>query len=74
MPLYDFLSGAVVMGYLVCCLFFLRYWRRTRDRLFMYFAVAFALLSFGQGMFALANVPSEHRLAIFLTRRRRSEL
>jgi hypothetical protein len=68
MPLYDFLSGAVATGFLVCCLFFLRYWRRTGDSLFIYFALAFALLGFGEGMFTLANVQSEHRVTIFLIR------
>ncbi|HEX8155496.1 MAG TPA: DUF5985 family protein, partial [Thermoanaerobaculia bacterium] len=38
-------SGALTMGYAVVCLFFLRYWRDTRDRLFAWFAMAFALLA-----------------------------
>ena len=42
--LYDFLSGAVAFGFFVCGLFFLRFWRRTRDELFMAFALAFGLL------------------------------
>ena len=43
MTLYNFLSGAVALGYLVCGLFFLRFWRRTRDSLFMAFALASGL-------------------------------
>ena len=39
-----FMSGAVAMGYAVAALFFLRFWRQTHDRLFAYFAAAFALL------------------------------
>lgn len=39
------LSGALVAGYLVAALFFLRFWRETRDRLFGYFAGSFALLA-----------------------------
>lgn len=38
-------SGAMVMGYLAAGLFFLRFWRDTRDRLFAIFAVAFWLLA-----------------------------
>ena len=68
MPLYDFLSGTVAMGFAVCCLFFLRSWRRTRDQLFIAFALAFALLGFGQGLFTLASVPTEHRVTIFVIR------
>ena len=40
----DFLSGAIVFGYASAGLFFLRFWRRTADRLFVMFAIAFWLL------------------------------
>ena len=48
-------SGAILMGYLIAGLFFLRFWRDTRDRLFLIFAIAFVILG-GQ------------RLALVLTR------
>lgn len=38
-------SGAMVMAYLTAGLFFLRFWRETRDRLFVAFAAAFTLLA-----------------------------
>jgi hypothetical protein len=37
------LIGAIVMGSLVIALFFLRFWRNTRDRLFLYFALSFGI-------------------------------
>ena len=40
-----FLGGMLAMGYLVAALFFLRYWRRTRERLFGVFAIALLLLA-----------------------------
>lgn len=40
-----FISGALAMAYAVVALFFLRFWRRTTDRLFLGFAAAFALLA-----------------------------
>lgn len=43
-------SGAMVMGYLVAGLFFLRFWRDTRDRLFAIFAGAFWLLAVQRGV------------------------
>ena len=43
--LATFISGALAMAYAVVALFFLRFWRRTRDRLFLAFAAAFALLA-----------------------------
>lgn len=66
--LYDFLSGAVAFGFLICGLFFLRFWRRTRDELFIAFAVAFALLGAVQAVLALANIPTEERGSIYLIR------
>jgi hypothetical protein len=39
----DILTGAIVMGSLVIALFFLRFWRNTRDRLFLYFALSFGI-------------------------------
>ena len=46
----EFLSGAVSMGFIVAAVFFLRFWRRTYDRLFLAFAVAFFLLALNQGL------------------------
>ena len=37
------LSGAIAIASLVAALFFLRFWRNTRDRFFLYFALSFAL-------------------------------
>jgi hypothetical protein len=34
-------SGAIAMGYVVAGLFFLRFWKRGKDPLFLSFAVAF---------------------------------
>jgi hypothetical protein len=46
----EFLSGAVTFGFVVAGLFFLRFWRRTRDRLFLAFATAFMLLALNQAL------------------------
>ena len=68
MTILDFLAGAVAFGFFVCGLFFLRFWRRTRDGLYMSFAVAFALLGVGQSLVALGNIPAEERAPIYLFR------
>jgi hypothetical protein len=39
------LSGAIMMAYFVSGLFFLRFWKETRDRLFALFSAAFFLLA-----------------------------
>ena len=68
MTVFDYLSGAITLGFLVAGLFFLRFWRRTHDGLFLAFAIAFGLLGLGQGVQALANIPEEERSYIFLIR------
>lgn len=40
-----FLNGAVALAYLVAGVYFLRFWRKTRDRLFLSFSAAFVLLA-----------------------------
>lgn len=42
--LHPLIAGMLAMGYSIAGLFFLRFWRDTRDRLFLYFAIAFGLL------------------------------
>ena len=66
--LIPFLSGAVVAGCLLAALFFLRFWKRTRDGLFLAFAWAFFLLGLGQALLALAHVPDEERSWLYLIR------
>jgi membrane-associated PAP2 superfamily phosphatase len=68
MTAFDFLSGAITLGFLVAGLFFLRFWRRTQDDLFLAFAIAFALLGVGQAIQAFANIPQEERSYIYLIR------
>jgi hypothetical protein len=46
----EYISGAVTLGYLIAALFFARFWKRTRDRLFVSFAVAFMLLALNQAL------------------------
>jgi hypothetical protein len=57
--LVDFLSGAVTLGFLVAAVFFLRFWRRTRDRLFIAFAAAFVLLALNQALAAFLGAGDE---------------
>jgi hypothetical protein len=39
------LAGAVAMGFAVAGVFFLRFWKATRDRLFAFFALAFFVMA-----------------------------
>ena len=66
--LFDFLSGAITMGFAVAGLFFLRFWRRTREELFLAFAVAFWLLGAAQALLAFAGNLVEERSWLYLLR------
>lgn len=44
-PLTGFCYGVISMGCGIAGLFFLRFWRETRDQLFVFFAVAFWALA-----------------------------
>ena len=46
----EFMSGALTLGFVIAAVFFLRFWRRTADRLFLAFAVAFFLLALNQAL------------------------
>jgi hypothetical protein len=45
---YGFLGGALTAGYVLLGIFFLKFWSRTRDILFVMFASAFWLLAANQ--------------------------
>ena len=47
------MMGALAMGFVIAGLFFLRFWRDTRDRLFAFFAVAFFVLAINRVGIAL---------------------
>ena len=66
--LLDFLAGAIAAGFLIAGFFFLRFWKRTRDGLFLAFAAAFWLLGLGQALLALTDIPVEERSWLYLLR------
>jgi hypothetical protein len=68
MALHLFLSGMITLGFLLAGLFFLRFWKRTGDGLFLAFALAFWLLGLNQGLLAFSRVPVEERTWLYLLR------
>ena len=64
----DFLSGCITTGFIVVGLFFLRFWKRTRDSLFIAFALAFWLLGLGQGLLTFTSLIVEERSWLYLLR------
>ena len=66
--LTGFVLGANTIGYLIVALFFLRFWRRTRDRLFLAFAAAFVLMAINQAAPSLFGIPDEMLGRVYLFR------
>ena len=64
----DFLSGALMLAFLIATAYFVRFWQRTSDRLFIYFAVAFALLALNQLVLFLMGIDDELRGYVYVLR------
>jgi hypothetical protein len=56
------------MGFLVAGLFFLRFWRETKDRLFLAFAVSFFIEAVNRAALALSDKPNERAPSFYLLR------
>jgi hypothetical protein len=68
-PILDvFLLGFVCAGSLVAALFFLRFWRTTRDALFMAFTVFFAIEGANEAYTATLRHPNVGSLAVTVVR------
>jgi hypothetical protein len=67
MPEFDtFLRGFIAMGHLVAGLFFLRFFTRTRDRLFLKFCIAFWLLGILRAAMLFVVDPMEQHYLYWL--------
>ena len=66
--LTTFLGGAIVMGFAVATLLFLRFWRRTREGLFLAFSGSFLLLGVTQTLLSLGGFVDEQRSWLYLLR------
>ena len=64
----DFVSGLITMGYVASALFFLKFWTRSRDRLFLTFFAAFALFATEQALLVWTGVSREERTWFYLLR------
>lgn len=54
-----FAWGVLAMASLVAALFFLRYWRATRERLFGFFSLAFVGLAINWTVLAIIDQPAD---------------
>jgi hypothetical protein len=64
----EFIAGAIVLGYIVVGVFFLRFWRRTSDTLFAIFALAFFVLAGNSAVVTLSGIEREALSWVYLLR------
>jgi Family of unknown function (DUF5985) len=63
-----FVLGGIAVGSMTAGLFFLRFWRTTGDRLFLFFAVALGVEALVRIVLALSAVSQESEPFIYLLR------
>jgi uncharacterized membrane protein HdeD (DUF308 family) len=63
-----FLIGVIATSSLIAGIFFLKYWRRTRDSLFLAFAAAFLIEGLNRTAMGLLGRPNEAQLWSYLLR------
>jgi drug/metabolite transporter superfamily protein YnfA len=61
----EFLSGATMAAALVIALVFYRYWRQTRDRLFLGFALGFLVFAVSRLILAFLEEDDEGRIFVY---------
>jgi hypothetical protein len=66
--LETFLHGAAAMNSVIIALFFLRFWRHSLDRLFLFFGLAFGMLAIDRAALALVPSATEWRQYVYLVR------
>ena len=64
----SFLLGALALGFFAGASFFVRFFVRTRDRVFAYFAAAFGIMSANQVALAVFGEASEYQSWLYLVR------
>lgn len=64
----NILSGALMLAYWVAGMFFIRFWRKTADRLFLMFGIAFWVLLIERVMLHLTDRDGESRPYVYFVR------
>ena len=64
----SFLSGATALASLAVAVFFVRFWRETRDRLFLLFAIAFLFMTLNRTFLVVGAPSHENEPWVYLLR------
>ncbi|MBU6463595.1 MAG: hypothetical protein KGK01_02075 [Bradyrhizobium sp.] len=62
------LAGATAFASLVAALYFLKFWRKTRDTLFLFFAAAFTIDAIARFTHAIVQVTDSSEPVYFIPR------
>lgn len=66
--MYQLMTGMLMILSLVAALFFAVSWRRSGDRFFLIFALAFTLLGIERLILGILNLPESPLLSIYIVR------
>ena len=66
--LHSLLLGAAAMASLLAALFFLKFWRQTRDGLFLLFAIAFGVDAAMRLLLGLSHITAEQEPFFYMAR------
>lgn len=64
----QFLLGAISMGCALAALYFFRFWRDSRDRLFLWFGLSFLIEAVNRAVFALGGAVYEEAQIYYMIR------
>lgn len=64
----DMLLGAIAMASVIAGLFFLRFWRNTGDRFFLYFSLSFLIEGFNRMLLGSHSGLTESSPAFYMIR------
>lgn len=62
------IAGAIAMASLTIALIFLRYWKSTHDRFFLFFSISFALEAINRLLLLTSSLQDEHQPLFYLIR------
>ena len=62
------LLGGIAMACLIIGMFFLRFWRNTGDRFFLFFAISFGLEGINRALLGIYQTSSENEPLFYLIR------
>lgn len=62
------LIGAIAMGCFTASLFFLRFWKKTRDKFFLFFSLSFCIEGISRVILGLIGDTDENKPLVYLMR------